>query len=430
MNGLAKSYFNRCMAVLTCMGFASGLPLALVGDTLSARLSDAQVHLGRLALLVGLVQLPYAIKFLWSPLIDRYSLPWLGRRRGWIFLTQVLLIGAIAALALAGPDRESASLNWGLPVAAAMVALISATQDIVVDAYRADVLTTDQLGNGAAVSVTGYRAGMLASGAGALLLVSQGHCSWRTAYLLMSLLMLPAILATLAAPEPPLPKDIARLSLGDHILDPVRDLLRRRGGLIVLALVLIFKLPEYLAAAVTVPFVLSVGITQTELAAVRQGAGLFVLIAGALAGGAAVHRFGIFKSLWLSAFLHSASNLSFLLLVRHSTLTSMSAVVLIENGCVGITTSIFAAFLLSQCRPCHSATQYAILSGLMGLSRSLGSAPAGFLAAHLGWGVFFPVSAATGLFSLLLLPLVHRDSLSQNNLLGSQIPPAAVTIAA
>ncbi len=429
MNGLAKSYLNRRMAVLACMGFASGLPLALVSDTLAARLAG-HVGVGQITWLVGWIQLPYSIKFLWSPFMDQFRLPWLGRRRGWIVLTQMLLIGAIMAMAMVEPAGDSASWIHWLLVAGVVVALVSATQDIVIDAYRADVLPPDQLGNGAAVSVTGYRAGMLFSGAGAMLLVSRVHLSWRTSYLLMSLAMLPALWATLAAPEPAAPRDIARLRLRDHIVDPLRELFSRRGGLIVLGLILIFKLPEYLASAVTVPFILASGVSQTELATIRQGAGLFVLIAGALAGGAVAHRIGIYKSLWLCAILHSVSDLSFLILVHHPGVTSMSFVVLIENACVGMTTSIFAAFLLSQCDPRHSATQYAIFSGLMALSRSLGSMRAGFLVEHLGWPAFFGVSAATGLLSLLLLPFVRSERLSRNLPVQSQIPALAATIAA
>jgi PAT family beta-lactamase induction signal transducer AmpG len=427
---LAKSYFNRRMAVLTAMGFASGLPLALVGDTLTARLTESRVDPSRVTLIVGFVQLPYAIKFFWSPLMDRFTLPWLGRRRGWIFLTQLLLVGAIVALALAGPGGNSFAWYGSLVLAATMVALVSATQDIVVDAYRADVLPVDELGNGAAVSITGYRIGMLASGAGAMLLVSRLGISWRASYLLMSLLMVPAMLATLAATEPPAPVQTIHPSLGEYFVDPVLDLVRRRRGLIVLALVLIFKLPEYLASAVTVQFIRSTGVSLASLATIRQGLGLFVLIAAAIGGGAVVRRFGIFTSLWLSAILHSVSNLSFLLLIHHPGIASMTAAVLVENASIGMTTSIFGAFLLGLCRPLHSATQYAILSGLMALSRSLSSMPAGFLVDHVGWSAFFPISAATGLLSLLLLPLVRTDQLSPNDVGQSHIPPAAVIIAA
>jgi PAT family beta-lactamase induction signal transducer AmpG len=407
MNGFARVYLNRRMAALLCLGFASGLPLALTADTLQGWLTDAHIDL-KTAGAISLVGIPYALKFLWSPLMDRFSIPGFGRRRGWMLVTQLLLIGSIATMALCDPGRPGALA--ALAALAVAVAFFSASQDIVIDAYRADVLAPAERGAGAAVSVAGYRIAMIVSGAGALLLIDKTRLSWPQVYLVMAACMSLGLVATLIAPRPPAESPRAAApSLADATIAPLRQFLLRPAGALVLAIVLLFKIPEYLAASVSVRFILDSGVSKTDLAVVRQWLGIGVLVVGALAGGAMVNRIGMWRSLFLAGVFHSVSNFGFLLICARPGVASMTAAVGIENFCVGLTTSIFAAFLMSQCDAEHSATQYALLTAVMGLSRVASGPPAGWMAFHFGWTAFFIVSAVAGLPGMLLLLWLPRD---------------------
>jgi MFS transporter, PAT family, beta-lactamase induction signal transducer AmpG len=402
MNGLirtsTRSSAARRWAALILQGFASGLPLALSGDLLSAWLSDAGFDPSKIGLL-GLAGLPYAFKVVWSPLADRYTPPLLGRRRGWMLISQILLIAAILVMAQADPKR---SLTF-LFIAATAVAFFSATQDIVVDAWRADVLATGERGPGAAVSVSAYRLGMVASGAGALILVGCFHLSWPAACRLTALGMITGIAGALLAEEPAAPP--RPTSLAEAVARPIEHLLMRPRGLLILLFVLIFKLPEHLANGMSLPFLLNIGFPKEQIGAIRQGLGVGVTIAGALAGGAIVRRLGIWRSLWLFGLLHSVSNLAFLALSRIGPSdAALVTVIVIENLCIGLTTAGLIAWLIGQCDARFSAFQFALLSGVMALGRVLAVPLSGWMAHSLGWPRFFAVSALCGLPGLLLLP--------------------------
>ena len=401
MDRLWSVFANRRTAALLALGFASGLPLALTGDTLQAWMKDAKLDLGTIGLF-SLVGLPYTIKFLWAPLMDRFVPPLLGRRRGWLLITQVLLIGAILAMAMVGPGG---SLRW-LAVMALLVAFCSASQDIVTDAYRTDVLPEEERGAGAAVSVMGYRIAMITTGAGALALAGFG-ISWPVVYALMAGMLGIGIVASLLAPEPrqvvaPPP------SLGDAVIHPLKEFLLRPDGWLVLTFVVLFKLPDVVAGSMSQLFMLDIGIPKPDIALIKQFLGVGITIAGALFGGGVVARLGLKRSLWLFGILQAVSNLGFWLLsLTGPSYTVMVGVIAVENFCAGLVTAGFAAFLMSQCDARYSATQFALLSSLMAITRVIAGAPGGFAAKEWGWSWFFLTSVLCGIPGMLLLPWIR-----------------------
>jgi len=398
MNGISASSESRRWTALLLLGFASGLPYALSGDLLAAWLTSAGFDPGKIGAL-GLVALPYAFKVVWAPLVDRFAPPILGRRRGWLLCSQLLLIAAIFSLAQTDPRR---SLQL-VAIAAAAVAMLSATQDIVVDAWRADVLDANQRGPGAALSVTGYRLGMIASGAGALILVGRFHLSWPAACRLIGAGMFTGLIGTLIAIEPFAVTNPR--TLHEAVVHPLTNFLTRPRGRLILLFVLIFKLPESLAAAMSLPFLLKHGYDAAQVGTIQQGLGIIVTILGTISGGLLVHRWGIWRSLWVFGVLHSVSNLAFLALTRIGPrYDALMTVIIIENLCVGLTTAGFIAWMIGQCDNRYSAFQFALLSGVMALGR-IGARPiSGWMAGSLGWSGFFAASAMCGLPGLLLLP--------------------------
>jgi len=399
------------------LGFASGLPLSLTTDALQAWLKDAGVDIASIGAL-GFVSLPYGIKFLWAPLMDRYvpSALRLGRRRGWLVVIQFLLAGTIAALALCRPESRAGLLAVG--AVALMIAFFSASQDTVTDAYRTDVLPPEERGAGVAVSIMGYRMGALMSGAGALYLVGRFGLSWPITFLVLAGMMLLCIVASILAPAPASEMLAPPRTLRDAVIGPMNEMLARgRAGWIMLAMVFVFKVPEYMAGSLTVPFLLDSGVSKADLATIKQIMGTVVVIAGAISGGVIVNRIRVGPSLWLFGVLHSVSNLSFLLVARdggHAQFWHVAVAVAVENFCIGLTTAGFLPFLMAQCDPRFSATQYALLSGIMALGRVAASTPAGFIAGHTGWTIFFLISAVSGLPGLALLPFLDlREKIDQ-----------------
>jgi len=400
-------YFNRRVLSLLGLGFSSGLPLALIGTTLQAWMKTENVDLHLIGIF-SLVGLPYTLKVLWAPLMDRFSPPILGRRRGWIAVMQVLLALSILLLGLSSPT----SMPWLVALAAVSIAFFSASQDIVIDAYRADVLAAEELGAGAATTVVGYRIAMIASGALALIL--SDHLPWRFVYGLMAILMIVCTFFTLGSPEPE-EKAAPPRTLREAVWEPLASYFRRSGAIEMLAFIMVFKLGDAIAGAMTTPFLLDLGFTLTDVGTVNKAFGLLSTIFGTLAGGAVIARLGLNRSLWLFAFLQAFSNLSFtglaLLGKNHA---AMAAAIGVENICGGMGTAAFIAFLMSLCDKRFTATQYALLSSLMATTRILAGAPSGFMAESLGWAVFYAVSTLGALPGIALLPRFapwrgHRD---------------------
>jgi MFS transporter, PAT family, beta-lactamase induction signal transducer AmpG len=395
-------YINRRMATLIGLGFASGLPLALTQDTFSAWMKNIGVDLAVIGLL-SLVRLPYSLKVLWAPLMDRFVPPiGLGRRRAWLVVTQIGLIAGIALMAFVGPQQAGHSVQ-GLAIVAVIVAFMSASQDIVSDAYRTDVLPGGEVGSDAAVYVAGFRMAMVVSAAGALILAGQ-HVSWRVIYLIMACIMSLGLVATLMAREPagaqPAPS-----TMTEAVIEPFQRLLSRHNGWLILVFVVVFKLPDYMASVMTMPFLLDCGFSNSDIGYIRQALGLVVTIGGALVGAGIVGRIGLMRSLVMFGILQAVSNAGFLVLANAPpTRMLLIGVIGIESFCAGLVAAGFVGFLMSCCDRRYAATQYALLTSLMTVASNLGGAPTGYLAKHLGYPAFFAITIAIGIPGLLMLP--------------------------
>jgi len=392
------------MAALLLLGFASGLPLFLTSKTLQAWMSVENVNLSAIGLF-SLVGLPYSLKFIWSPLLDRFVPPFLGRRRGWLVITQAALLLAIAAMALQNP-KQSLQL---LAINALLIAFFSASQDIAFDAYRTDVLEQWEMGAGAAVTVLGYRIALLLTGSLALILADR--IPWPIVYLLLSALMVVGLLTSLWAPEP---KEQERppASLADAVSLPFIEFFQRSGllrGILMLVFIVLYKLGDALVNNMSTPFLLpntGLGFSLTEIGAIQGGMGVLATIVGTLAGGAILSQIGINRSLWVFGVLQAVSNLAYFVLAQVGKNYSWLVITInIENFCAGLGTAAFVAFLMSLCNQRFSATQYALLSSLMAVSRDILVAPAGTLAKATGWPQFFLISIVAALPGLLLLPI-------------------------
>ena len=394
-------YGRRHVVGLLGLGFSSGLPLALSGSTLQAWMMSEKVDI-RLIGLFSLVGLPYTLKVVWAPLMDRFPAPWLGRRRGWILTTQILLSASFIILGSLSPAHHLQIMG----VLALLTAFWSASQDIVIDAYRAEVLPDSDKGAGAAVSVVGYRLAMLTSGAMALIL--SDHVRWRTVYGAMGLLMAGCALWTLSCPEP---QDAGKgvelrpRNLKEAVWAPFVDYFARPGAVSMLVFIMVFKLSDALAGALTTPFLLDLGFTRSDVGMVNKAFGLVSTILGTVTGGAVVNRIGIARSLWVAAFLQAFSNVAFagLALAGRNYMFMVGAVAL-ENICGGLGTAAFLAFLMSLCNRRYTATQYALLSSFMAVSRVMAGAPTGFLVTTFGWSWFYALSVLGAAPGILLLP--------------------------
>jgi len=395
-----KSVFvSRKMAALTLLGMAGGLPLFLTSRTLQAWMTVDGVDLKTIGLF-SLVGLPYSTKFLWSPFVDRYCPPFLGRRRGWMALTQAALALAIAALAFGNP--KTATLAFAFT--ALTVAFLSATQDIAIDAYRVDVLDMREMGAGTAVYVVGYRAALLITGSAALILADR--MTWNSVYLVMAGLMLLGLAATVWAPEPPA-LDRAPETVTEAIIEPFRDFFARSKwrAAVILIFITLYRLADSMAGNMATPFLLKSGFSQTDVGAIQGGVGLLATIVGALCGGGAIGRFGINRCLWVFGVLQLASNIGYYLLALDPRYPVMVACLIVENFCAGLVVAGFGAFFMSLCSPRFSATQYALMTSLMAFSRDVLVAPAGKIAEATGWPLFFLITIAAGVPAMLLLPV-------------------------
>ncbi|HET9777276.1 MAG TPA: AmpG family muropeptide MFS transporter [Gemmatimonadaceae bacterium] len=390
------------MAVLLFLGFSSGLPFYLTSKTLQAWMTIANVDLATIGFF-SLVTLPYSLKFIWAPLMDRYTPPFLGRRRGWVLITQILLLLVIAAMSLHDP-RTGLKM---LAVNAIAIAFFSASQDISLDAYRTDVLETREMGAGAAVFVMGYRVAMITSGALAFFLADR--MSWNTVYVLIALLMIVGIVTTFIAPEPVL-SDAPPKSLGEAVVLPFTDFFQRAGvfrALLVLLFIVLYKYSDSLAGSMTTPFLLQAGFSQSEVGAVFLGAGVIATIVGVVVAGAAIGKFGINKSLWMFLVFQGLSNLTYYgLSLSGRNHAFMTAAVITENFGLGLVTGAMTAYLMSMCNKRFTATQYALLSSLMAASRDILVAPAGKIIEATSWPSFFLITVAMAVPALLLLPFI------------------------
>jgi MFS transporter, PAT family, beta-lactamase induction signal transducer AmpG len=439
-DGLAATlavYLQPRVLIVMFLGFASGLPLALSGSTLLIWMRESGVDLGTIGLF-ALVGTPYTLKFLWAPVVDALDVPllsrWLGRRRGWLVFSQLLLFGAIVFLA----TRNPAEAPWLVAFGALLVAAASATQDIVIDAFRVESLDESEQAAGMASYVAAYRVGMLASTAGALFLVSgleglgfdkQGAWTW--GYIIMALLVAIGFATTLLAKEPPasaaLPvvqeaaaEESPLTRLWRAAFGAFAEFLTRRNAIAVLIFVVLYKFCDAFAGAMTAPFVIDLGFTRNDYAAIVKGVGLAATLIGGFAGGFLARAVPLTTCLWLGALLQGISNLVFAWLATAGTsYTALTIAIIAENFTGAIGTVIFVAYLSALCRsPLHTATQYALLTALAAVGRTYLSSGAGFIAAETGWPWFFVLSTVAAIPSLILLAWLqargHFASLSSS----------------
>jgi PAT family beta-lactamase induction signal transducer AmpG len=417
-------YLRARVLIVLLLGFSAGLPLALSGETLRVWMADRGVDLGTIGLL-SLAGLPYTIKFIWAPVVDALGVPWLsqrlGRRRGWLVASQLLLMAAIIFLGTRDPIAAPLVVGLG----ALLVAFASATQDIVIDAYRVESLAVDEQAAGMAGYVAAYRIGMLASGAGVIglsaWLETQGVSKvavWPIVYGVAAALVVVGLLAVLAGREPDgsaarsahEAKSDALTRVFLTARDAFADFLSRDAAIAVLIFVVLYKLCDALAGTMTAPFVLSLGYDKGTYAAIVKGVGLAALLVGGFAGGAVARAMPLASALWLGAILQMASNLAFVWLYFQPVgAWGLTVAIVIENFTGAIGTVIFVAYLSALCgNPLHTATQYALLTALASTGRTFLSSGSGFMVNEVGWPLFFIVTTLVALPALALLAWLQR----------------------
>ncbi|MDX7999102.1 muropeptide MFS transporter AmpG [Xenorhabdus sp. Reich] len=387
----------RKYRALLLLGFASGLPLALTAGTLQAWMTVENVDIRTIGFFT-LVGQAYVFKFLWAPAMDRYSPSFLGRRRGWMLVTQLLLIASIAAMGFLQPSQHL----WWLAALAVSVAFFSASQDIIFDAYKTDLLTQEERGSGAAISVLGYRLAMLTSGGLALLMTA--YISWQSMYWVMAGIMLIGVYATLTAKEPEI-NTAPPKTLSQAVFEPLSDFFSRNNAWLILLLIVLYKLADAFALSLSTPFLIrGVGFDPPEVGMVNKTFGLAATIIGALYGGYLMHKLSLFRALMIFGILQTVSNFGYwILAVTPKDIYSMGAIIFIENICGGMGTAAFVALLMTLCNKSFSATQFALLSALSAVGRIYVGPMAGWFAEENGWPMFYLFSVIIGLPGLVLL---------------------------
>ena len=399
---LLRVLASRRMLVALVMGFASGLPLLLTISVLQAWMKEEGVDLAVIGLM-ALVGLPYTLKFLWAPVLDRYTIPLFGRRRGWLLIAQTALALAIIALAATNPAQRP----WMVALAAFWVTFFSASQDIVIDAYRREDLADEELGLGSSLYINGYRTGMLLASGGGLIMAD--HIPFSMVYLIMAACLLPGILTTLLTPEPETPKGTPQ-TLQEAIIQPFVEYFSRPEAIWILAFILFYKIGDTMASTMTTPFYLDIAFSKTEIGSIVKLFGFWATIAGSLAGGMIMLKVGIYRSLWLFGILQAFSTAGFALLAQigHS-VPALAAVIAFENLSSGMGTAAYAAFMASITNQKFTATQYALLTSLMGIPRVVVSAGSGFMAKAMGWEGYFIFCTLIALPGLLMLLRIRRS---------------------
>ncbi|MDX2253979.1 MAG: AmpG family muropeptide MFS transporter [Pseudanabaenaceae cyanobacterium bins.39] len=432
VNQFFRVFQSRKMASLMLLGFASGLPYALTDDAFRAWLTSAQFDPRTIGWL-GLVSLPYSLKFLWSPFVDRFVPPFLGRRRGWILLTQGCLVVAILAIAwqmFMIVNMPIADRTLSLPtlaIAAVVLAFLSATQDIAIDAYRTDVLETQEVGAGVGIWVMGYRIALLFAGFIGFNLASQWGWAW--VYVLLAMVMALGLMVTIASPEPS-SAAASPTSLDEAVIKPFLEFFQRLGirqVLLILMFTIFYRFSDAMVSKMAVPFLKTL-FDDGTIGTVRQGIGVVATIVGTLAGGAILSKLGVNRSLWVFGILQAVSNIGYyaIAVVGKNDLVLLAAIN-VENFCSGLGTAGFLGFLMVLCNPSFSATQFALLSSLFAVGRDLIASPfsgesAQFIQSHIsswtainqsiwitgsdgkGWALFFLFTLALAIPGMIFLP--------------------------
>jgi PAT family beta-lactamase induction signal transducer AmpG len=398
--GWRQALFNRRMLICVFTGFSSGLPLYLLLNLLPAWLRSEHVDLRSIGLF-ALIQLPFTWKFLWSPLVDRYAMPVLGRRRGWMLVTQVLLLVSIPLFGALSPQLDL----WTIAYLAAVVAVFAATQDIVLDAYRRELLPDAELGLGNAIHVQAYRISSLVPGA--LSLVLADFLPWQTVFTITALFMLPGIANTFLVSEPKLARPAPR-TLKEAVVEPFHEFVTRSGAgqaLLVLAFIFLYKLGDSMATALATPFYLDMGFSLTDIGLIAKNAGLWASVIGGLLGGLWMLRIGINRGLWLFGAVQVVSILGFawLAYANRPDRGLLALVIAFEALGVGLGTAAFTAFIARATDPRYTATQFALFTSLASVPRALVNASTGWIVEHTGWFAFFLLCTALALPGMALL---------------------------
>jgi len=401
---------NPRVAAAMTLGFASGLPFNLPDSTLQAWLATLDMDIKTIGWFT-LVGAPYAFKFLWAPVLDRYALPVLGRRRGWMLLLQLLLAVLIAVLGLQGERLgvgAPGEVVYAVAAIALFVAFVSATQDIVIDAYRADTLRPEERGVGSTATQVGYRVATWITGALALIL--SDVIGWRNTYLLMAVVMGATVLFTWAAPEPervaPRPRTLAAA-----VMDPLREFLGRPGAWALLALIVLYKFGDAFALKLVTAFLIKgVGFTALEVGAISKTVVITLTLLGTFVGGVLLSRIGLFRSLLFFGILQALTNLLYALLAATGKSTILMVIALgFDNFAGGMGAAAFVAFLMGLCDVRFSAFQYALLSALASVARNFLGPPAAYVVDAVGWSSFFTLTFFTAIPGLVVLVLLRRQ---------------------
>ncbi|MFI5316607.1 MAG: AmpG family muropeptide MFS transporter [Myxococcota bacterium] len=403
-------YRNPRLLAILAMGFASGLPLALTGATLQVWLTESQVSLTDVGLF-ALVGFAYTLKFVWSPVLDRVPLPWLterlGQRRAWLVAIAVPLAAAIAALGQTDPVADP----WRTALIAALVAFLSASQDVVIDAYRIELLRDDEQGAGAAATQWGYRVGMIASGAGALALAQA--LGWPRSYLVMASLIGVVIAAALIAPEPTHPARRGSF-LRAAVVEPFLEFASRPRWQLLLVFIVLYRLGDALTGGMANPFYVKIGFSKLEIASVAKIFGVAATMAGIAAGGVLVYRLGTPRSLVAAGLVHALSNIAFVAQAyAGADVRVLALTIFVENFTGGLVSAAFVGYLSTLCHPAFTATQFALFSSLTAVGRTLFASSAGWLAEELGWPLFFTASACAALPGIALAAWLAESGGSQ-----------------
>ena len=393
-----QQLFSRPMLICLFTGFSSGLPLYLLLNLVPAWLKSEGVDIKAIGLM-ALIQFPYTWKFVWSPLMDRFTVLPLGRRRGWMLLSQLFLLLAIAGLGLLNP----AVTLWSIAALAFGVAFFSASQDIVLDAFRREILSDEQLGLGTALHVNAYRIAGLVPGALSLILAD--HLPWSWVFLITALFMLPGVMLTLWVKEP----DLCRppKSLREAVVEPFHEFVTRKGwryALLILLFLFLYKLGDSMATALATPFYLDMGYSKSEIGLIAKNAGLWASVAGGLLGGLWMLQLGINRALWIFGVVQLGSILGFVWLSGYdASLWALGLVIAFEALGVGLGTAAFTAFIARETDPRYTATQFALFTSLAAVPRTVVNASTGYLVAWCGWQNFFWLCTLLAIPGMVLL---------------------------
>jgi len=400
-----KQLFTGRMLICVFTGFSSGLPLYLLFNLLPAWLRSEHVDLKTIGLF-ALIQFPYTWKFLWSPLLDRYVLPLLGRRRGWMLLTQIGLLLVIISMGAFSPQSDLRTIAW----IATLLAFLSATQDIVLDAYRRELLADNELGLGNAVHVNAYRIAGLVPGSLSLILAD--FLPWDMVFIVTALFMLPGMAMTLLVQEPH--RATPPKTLREAVVEPFHEFITRRGwssALLILAFLFFYKLGDSMCTALATPFYMDMGFSKTQIGLIAKNAGLWPAVIGGLLGGLWMVKIGINRALWLFGVVQVVAIFGFAWLasVGHHTeitgvqLAQLAIVIGLEALGVGLGTAAFVAFIARTTHPAYTATQFALFTSLAAMPRTFANAATGWLVELMGWRGFFLLCAVLAVPGMLLL---------------------------